>query len=219
VTSVTTTPDLGQGIYTFPEAARIITRPGSAVTPRQLRYWIHRGLTPSAHKAGGFTVLSFTDLVSLEAVRRFRTCGVSLQAVRKLERVLRRDHPDIERPFAHQIFFTDGVSIWAEVNPGESGVIEVLGSHPRQYAWRSAIRSFADEIRFDEDRRAEAWEVTHWVEIAPDVQFGAPVVRGTRIPVRTIAANLQVASPKEVADWYELSLDQVEGVRKYLAEA
>jgi uncharacterized protein (DUF433 family)/DNA-binding transcriptional MerR regulator len=219
VPSLTTTPELGQGIYTFPEAARIITRSGSLVSPRQLRYWIHRGLTPSAHKAGGFTVLTFTDLVSLEAVRRFRTCGVSLQAVRKLERVLRQEYPNIGRPFAHQIFFTDGVSVWAEVNPGESDVIEVLGRHPRQYAWRSAIRSFAEEIRFGEDRTAEAWVVSHWVEIAPDVQFGAPVVRGTRIPIRTIAANLEVGSPKEVADWYELSVDQVEGVRKYLAEA
>jgi uncharacterized protein (DUF433 family)/DNA-binding transcriptional MerR regulator len=217
VSSLTTAPELGQGIYTFPEAARIITRPGSAVSSRQLRYWIHRGLTPSAHKAGGFTVLSFTDLVSLEAVRRFRKCGVSLQAVRKLERVLREHHPEIGRPFAHQIFFTDGVSIWAEIDP-DSNVIEVLGRHPRQYAWRNAIQSFAEEIRFGEDRVAEAWEIGDWVEIAPDVQFGAPVVRGTRIPVRTIAANLKVASPYEVADWYELSVDQVEGVRKYLAK-
>ena len=42
-----------------------------------------------------------------------------------------------------------------------------------------------------------------------------PTVRGTRVPVRTVLANLQVGKPGEVADWYGLTLDEVQGVRDY----
>ena len=93
-----------------------------------------------------------------------------------------------------------------------------MGKRPDHIVWGGAIASFATEIRFDEeDKRALSWSPSRWVDIDPKVQFGSPVVKGTRIPVRTIEANLRAGSPKEVANWYGLRVAQVVGIRDYLA--
>ena len=93
---------------------------------------------------------------------------------------------------------------------------EIMNSNPT--AWADAVQTFADEIRFKgPDRVAAAWNLSPWIEINPEIQFGAPVVRGTRVPIDTVLANLDVGTPGEVADWYDLTLDEVRGVRDYAA--
>ncbi len=205
----------GTGIYSFPQAAAIIGRHGDAES-RKLRSWMDSGLTPATHdEAGEPEILSFHDLVSLEVVRRFRAEKVSLQKVRKVEAALRERHPELLRPFAHRLFFTDGASVWVDVN----GVTEeVIGNRPNQVVFQEIISTFAREIRYEHDR-AVAWDISEWIEIDPTVQFGAPVVRGTRVTVDTIVENLEVGTPQEVADWYGLSIRQVDGVAQYATAA
>jgi uncharacterized protein (DUF433 family)/DNA-binding transcriptional MerR regulator len=195
---------------------------GEDVTGRQVYSWITKGLaTPVPVADEDFAVLSFDDLVSLEIVRRFRGLGASLQKVRRFNNKLHDEFPSFDHPFAYRIFFTDGAAIWAKVGDGPSDVVEVVGRHPQQYAWRDAILTFAKAIRWSEDTpaRATGWRLNQWVEIDPQVQFGAPVVRGTRVTARTIGANLREGSPEEVADWYGLDVESVRGVRDYLAFA
>lgn len=213
-------PDLGEGTYTFAEASRILGGIDAGVSGRQLSYWMKSGLTPATYVLDdGRPILTFDDLISLEVVRRFRTTGASLQLIRHVEQTL-REATRFERPFAYKVFYTDGATVWAEVagSDGERTVIELTGRRRNQYAWKQAIATFALDISFEgPNDKASKWTVTPWVEIDPDRQFGAPVVRGTRIPVRTIGAQLTEARPGEVADWYGLRVEQVEGVRDYLA--
>lgn len=221
MTSKLEEPALGQGTYTFREAARILRGLTSDVSTRQLRYWMNTGLTPASHvdPEDDEPILSFDDLISLEVVRRFRSEGASLQSVRAVEAALRKANPKFVRPFAYKVFFTDGADVWAEV-VGEDGriVIELTRKRRHQYAWRDAIRTFAEEIRFDGlDAHATRWALSPWVEVNPAIQFGTPVVTGSRVPLRTIGANLEVGTPVQVADWYGLRVEQVEGVRDYLA--
>jgi uncharacterized protein (DUF433 family) len=216
------TLELGTGIYTFSEAAHILRSAGNDVSARQLRYWITKGLAaPIAIADEDFAVLSFDDLVSLEIVRRFKGLGASLQQVRKFNESLHGEYPLLDHPFAYRIFFTDGAAIWAQIGDDPSSVVELVGRRPGQFAWREAILTFAKSIRWSNDSpaRAAGWRLNQWVEIDPQIQFGAPVVRGTRVTARTIAANLREGSPEEVADWYGLSLDSVLGVRDYVAFA
>jgi len=179
------------------------------------------GLTPASFgKApSGSDLLSFHDLVSLELVRRFREKNVSLQKVRKLESELKRRYPKIARPMAYEVFFTDGSAIWHQFNPDDDTLVEELvGPRPGQYAWTPAIQSFAEEIRY-EDHMAIAWDLSAWVEIDPTIQFGVPIVKGTRTPVSAIVADLGAGSPEEVADWHGLEVEQVEDVRDYFVAA
>ncbi len=200
---------LSEGIYSFPQAATIVGR-GSRATREQLRRWLAVIIAPTGGPHSIETI-SFHDLVSLETVRRFREEGTSLQKVRKVLEALRSAEPDVARPLAHRSFFTDGGSVWADV---VGRTEELVGRNPRQLAFRDAVRTFAHEIRFVGDVAA-AWDISPWVGIDPAIRFGAPVVRGTRIPVSTIKANLAEATEFEVADWYELSVRQVRGVAKF----
>lgn len=200
---------LAAGIYSFPQAAAIVGRRND-VTRAQLRRWLAVVIAPTGGPHSIETV-SFLDLVSLETVRRFRDHGTSLQKVRKVLQALRSAEPEIARPLAHRSFFTDGVSVWADV---VGRTEEIVGQNRQQMAFREAVRTFADEIRFVDDVAA-AWDISPWVGIDPKVCFGAPVVRGTRIPVKTVMANLAVTTHEEVADWYELSIRQVKGVADF----
>ena len=203
---------LSAGIYSFPQAAAIVGR-SNGVTREQLRRWLAVIIAPTGGPHSIETI-SFLDLVSLETVRRFRDQGASLQKVRKVLTALRSAEPQIARPLAHRSFFTDGVNVWVEV---VGRTEEIVGRNLKQLAFRDAVKTFAHEIRFV-DEVASAWDISPWVGIDPAVCFGTPVVRGTRIPVRTIMANLADATDEEVADWYELSVRQVRGVAEFCSQ-
>jgi uncharacterized protein (DUF433 family)/DNA-binding transcriptional MerR regulator len=222
----------GTGIYSFPAAAKLLAKHQPGLQPGTLRYWMKTGLTPASYgKApSGSDLLSFHDLVSLELVRRFRAKGVSLQRVRKLESELKRRYPKIVRPMAYNVFYTDGSAIWHQFNPEDDTVVEeIVGGRSRHYAWTPAIRSFAEEIRYEHKelgltderlpRMATAWNLGGWVEIDPSIQFGAPIVKGTRIPISAIIADLGSGSPEAVANWRRLRVEQVEDVRDYFDAA
>jgi len=205
--------DLGTGVYSVPEATQIIQRSVGRASARQVRYWLREGLTESV-EVDGNTLLSFHDLISLEMISRFRRAGISLQAVRAAERWLRSQDATLRRPLAKLVFYTDGINLWTQA--GEH-LLELV-SRSGQYAWERTIRTFASEITFSEGA-ATLWRPSEWVEINPRVQFGEPVVAGTRVPARTVVANLEAGSPQEVADWYGLTLKQVEGAKAYFGTA
>lgn len=212
-------PGLGEGTYTFSEAAQIISGSRHHVSARSLRYWMTTGLVPPSARDtfDDDPILSFADLISLEVIRRFRSEGASLQKIRSIDAALKEHFPEFGRPFAHQVFFTDGADVWVEVGgPEDRLVIELKGRHRHHYAWRDAVTTFATEIRFDgPDNSATSWTLSPWVQVDPAVQFGQPIVTGTRVTVDTVVANLRAGTPDEVADWYGLSVQQVEGVRDY----
>lgn len=136
------------------------------------------------------------------------------QGVRRFEERLRQRYPVRQRPFAYKVFYTHGKNL---CGLGEHGLEELIGKHEGHLVIPPAIESFARQLRFGPDLHVQASDLSPWVEIDPAVQYGRPVVRGTRIPVRTIAANPEVGTVDQVADWYRLRVQQVEGVRGYLA--
>jgi uncharacterized protein (DUF433 family)/DNA-binding transcriptional MerR regulator len=220
---VTATTDATQeafdaGVYSFATAARLI----DGASARQLRYWVRSGLTPPTHprdpaRPWESHVLSFHDVISLEIVRRMRGLGVSLQKVRTLEAQLRTYRPQAQRPFAHELFWTDGVDGWFELEPGDTRLVQATGRDQRNLAWKPAIATFAEEIDY-EAGTAVRWKPAEHVHIDPRRQFGDPVVAGTRVPVRTVLLNLEAGTVDQVAEWYGLSLAQVQAAHRFAAE-
>ncbi len=160
-------------------------------------------------------VISFLDLVSVEAVRRLRDHKLSFQKVRKALERLTHDRTMHGYPLAHQSILSDGQSLWVHIGDHTE---EVVGKRENHTVMVEAVRTFAEEVRFAGDMAA-SWTISPWVEIDPEVCFGEPRVRGTRIPVSTIVANLKEGTPQEVADWYNLSVREVKGVAEYAAVA
>jgi uncharacterized protein (DUF433 family) len=57
------------------------------------------------------------------------------------------------------------------------------------------------------------WSVCPLVELKPNVQSGAPVLRNTRMPVDAIVDNFDYGlSATEIAEQFELRLDHVEAI-------
>jgi uncharacterized protein (DUF433 family) len=60
------------------------------------------------------------------------------------------------------------------------------------------------------------WSECPLVEIKPGVHSGAPVLRGTRMPVRAIVDNFDYGlSVAEIAEQFELPLGRVEAIVTY----
>lgn len=61
------------------------------------------------------------------------------------------------------------------------------------------------------------WSKCPLVEIDPKIQSGAPVLRGTRMPVSAIVDNFDYGvSAKEIAEQFETPLERVEAVLAYV---
>ena len=219
-TSTLAAPAFGTGISSFPEAARILGMRASDVRAGTLRRWV-AGLAPPSVGIDPDEprLLSFHDLVSLEVVRRFRRSGVSLHKLRNLEVALADSLPGVARPFAQRIFFTDGAAIWADLATAgaEPQVTELVGRRAGHDVWLPVIEAFAEEIRFGAENEAVAWELTDRIEIDPNIQFGEPVVKGTRLPIAVIAKELVSHSVEQIADWHAIDVEDVRGVQDLLA--
>jgi uncharacterized protein (DUF433 family) len=60
------------------------------------------------------------------------------------------------------------------------------------------------------------WSECSLVEVRPGVQSGAPVLRGTRMPVEAIVDNFDYGvSAAEIAEQFEVPPEQVEAVLSY----
>jgi len=61
------------------------------------------------------------------------------------------------------------------------------------------------------------WSQCPLVEIDPEIQSGAPVLRGTRMPVNAIVDNADYGvSAAEIAEQFEIPLERVEAVLTYV---
>lgn len=204
-------PELGAGVYSFPEAARLVRRRHSFSQAR-MRRWLRILQTFGQHEADdGSVFLTFNDLVSLEVVAHLRDAGLTSHTVRQAEQKLRTEFPGIEHPFAAVgIFYTDGQTVWAALDSESSDFVEVVGKRPRHMVLAGMIRPFITEIHAgDHEPTATRWDIAPGVVINPRIQFGRPVLAGTRVPVATVIENLDAGSPSQVAEWFSLTLEQV----------
>lgn len=60
------------------------------------------------------------------------------------------------------------------------------------------------------------WSQCTLVEVNPHVQSGAPVLRGTRLPVSAVVDNFDHGlSEQEVSEQFQVPLDQVQAILAY----
>ena len=60
------------------------------------------------------------------------------------------------------------------------------------------------------------WSECPLVEVKPGVQSGAPVLRGTRMPVDAIVDNFDYGvSVAEIAEQFEIPADRIEAILNY----
>jgi DNA-binding transcriptional MerR regulator len=99
----------------------------SGVAFKRLDYWARSGfLTPSVRAPKGGNKArrrySFRDVVELTVVRKLRDVGFSLQALRQIQKILRRDY---HAPFAQAWLISDGHDVF-ELCKKRTEIVSVL---------------------------------------------------------------------------------------------
>ena len=203
------------GIYDVPEAARYLKAAthGDAVYPvnsTKLIRWIRRGLASEelATIHGVELLIAFEDLVSMRVIAALRSVGVSWLEINKTEQWLRNE-TGVQRPFATEIIWAGQGQIFADwtgrlLSASRHGqmALEVL----RQYLIPIHGLEFANSSFV-----ATSWEPLTGILLEPQIQFGAPCIKGTRIPTRTISGMITAGdSVTSITAAFGLSQDEVD---------
>jgi uncharacterized protein (DUF433 family) len=188
------------------------------LTPRQVDYWdrtklIKPSITP-AFGSGSARRYSFTDLVRLKTVCELRRNSVSLQMIRKALAYLGDRYPDLTPPIAQlRLLAVDGQFYVVQT------LQEVESLRKRgQLILEVRIGKYAEELcKRVEELRNKQKQINRWIEIRLEVQAGTPVVKGTRIPLKTVAKYLRAGyTPAQIcADLPTLTEEAIEAVRSY----
>ncbi len=203
------------GIYDVPEAARYLraSSHGAIVYPvssTKMIKWIRRGVaTPAlATVPGRELLIEFEDLISMRAIAALRSAGVSWPAIHQAEQWLRRETQS-ERPFATETLWTGQRQIFVEWRKQL-----VAASSAGQLAFDLLMEYLLpvnDLVFSEETHMATSWEPSNGVVLEPAIQFGAPCIKGTRIPTRTVAGMIEAGDSAEyVARAFDQPIEAIE---------
>ena len=143
---------LGVGLYSVPDAARIIKSSIGCV-----RRWINssHGVVNGSFDPQEHTI-TFLELMELHFIKLFRDEGVGLDSIRKAAKTAARQFGTCY-PFAVHRFDTDGRTVFATLLSGEkeSAVIEDL-KHG-QYVFDTIVRPFFKKLEYGPDTAVRFW--------------------------------------------------------------
>lgn len=201
---------IGSGLYDATEVALLC-----GLAPDQVVRWSTATTHGDPAVSASFDRLfSFADLVAFTVVRQVRDNGVSDRHLRKGVSTLRSTW-SIDNPLASQNVIerlaTSGDSFLAQVVDDDYEDIGRGG----QGTFQEVIKVHLKRIQFDVTGRPTRWTPIDGVSIDPEVQAGAPCVKGTRIPTRVVAERAAVEPDDDVAFDLDLELAAVEAAVRF----
>lgn len=198
---------IGVGLYSIPEAARLIRTPAQRV-----RRWIQpeEMLIPCAFDPEERT-LTFLELIELHFVKMFRDAGVPLQTIRRAAR-LAADKFDTPHPFAVHRFDSDGRTIFATLRSEsqDKSVLEDL--EHGQYAFDAILRPFFKKLEYGQQDVVRYWPLSPGgrVVLDPKRRFGKPIDCGTGVPTKVLFQALEAGDTEDVvAKWFDVPMEAV----------
>jgi hypothetical protein len=214
---------LGTGIFTVPEAARLLQ-----VTDTKIRGWIegYRSaqvgplIEVQLEKHGRSAALTFTNLMEARFIDAFVRLGVHVRTIRAILEEARNfvRHP---HPFATDtVFKTDGQKIFAEVET-RTGDKHLYDLKKRNWAIREVLGPLLKgEVIYNESGMARTWQPrpnrAPNVIVDPRFAFGKPILRAAVVPTSTIldafVAEGDIPVPQahaNVASWYQVPIEVV----------
>lgn len=222
-----TTPYLGLGLYSVPEAVRLTGIPAASLRRWLLGYAYRtngekRTLPPIVasplEPLEGSPTLTFLDLLEVRFINAFRQHGISLQAIR-LAAIRGQELFDRSHPFATRAFKTDGRTIFAEIaDQAEDRVL--LDLLKNQYAFRQVLEPYLYEgIEFSERDEPTLWRPIPKIPQAvldPQRQFGQPILQQEGVPTAALArAHRAEGSIERVARWFEVDAKSVRAAVRF----
>ncbi|MCE9635198.1 MAG: hypothetical protein K8T90_05770 [Planctomycetes bacterium] len=228
-TTLTAIPQLGEGIYTLGDAARLVGVPG-----RQVRRWVlgHRYSNDGSPSESGPmwrnhvlpgvdpVTLSFLDLLMVRFVHELEDQEITWPRIRRLiqkaEQRLHTTHPLCSRRFK-----TDGHALFLETLR-EDGASDLEDVEHSQLAIRSIMAPFVADLDFgDLEFPLRWWPMgkSRAVVIDPRRSRGQPIAARSGVPTWTLARAVRgemrngersrAQSIEHVAEWYDATPDEV----------
>lgn len=216
-----TNPALGIGVYTAPDAARMIGMHAST-----LRRWLlgydHHGKSeaplwePQYDPDDGAMLLGFRDLVEARVVNALKKRGFGLPTIRTcIDRA--RQYVGDERPFSTQLFKTDGRSIFVQI-ARDLDDPELIDLKKRQSVFHRVVEPTLDDLDFGKSGAERWWLLPKRRSVVadPTIAFGAPSVSGTGMTTaRVVQAVEAEGSIARAAKVYDLKPRQIRDAIEY----
>ncbi len=205
--------DVFTGIYEIPEAASILRaawkpRESFPLSSDKLRRWVRNGLAHASLRdvAAEDLLVTFQDLVSLRTITALRAANVSLQRISAAAVYLREitGHP---RPFATESLWTDTSDIFTSFRH------RLVAASLRGQTAMDIIKEHLIPVHGLDFKEgvAVSWEPVERVLLRPEIQFGAPCIKGTRIPTWSLHNSyLGGDSIDHLASAYHIEREEVE---------
>ena len=215
ITSDYDTRSVFDGIYDVPEAARYLKASAHGnvaypVTSAKLIRWIRKGMASPElpGQTGRDLLIAFEDLVSLRIIIALRGAGVGWAEIRRAKEWL-CEKTGARRPFATEYLWTGQGQIFVDWTQRL-----ISASRNGQLAF-DILRTYLIPIHglafSEQTHMASSWEPSDCVLLQPQIQFGAPCIKGTRIPTRTIFGMIEAGDSVEwVARAYRISKDEAQ---------
>jgi uncharacterized protein (DUF433 family) len=191
---------IGQGIYSLAELRSYLAFDGKRRDGERVLDWLGV-LNGTAHRPRR-PDYSFADLVSLFVVRTLLEKGVSPRRIREAEAYL-RIRRETDRPFVFDDISTDGQSVFFDSVEGQ---IESANRGGGQQAGLVIIAPYLHRVHY-RNGAAVQWSPADHVVLNPEVQFGEPVIDGTRVLTSAIADTAGEAGVEKAAKWLAVSVD------------
>jgi len=196
---------LNRGLYDLTELSRLCQ-----LHPEVVRRWtLSHGHLPAIVTPSLNPYFSFLDLITVHVAAELHARNVLDDDIRRGVALMSAEL-NTDRPLAHRRLATVGRSFFANlgewVDAGKSG----------QGAFLSIIKPVLKPIEYDPGDMAKLWRPRPRVWLNPLVQTGTPCVDGHRLPTRTLADMVDAGDdPEDVADEFEISLDDVEAAVRF----
>lgn len=204
---------LGAGIYSLADLRSFVALESDRVGGETALVWLQTALNPAGHEAHQ-SDYSFGDLVSLFVVGELLDLGLAPAKIKRAEKHL-AERWKCPRPFARDDLATDGVDVfplsdWTDEKPEAGEAANLEG----QFAMIEPIRDHLKRIEYAEGW-AKSWQPTAGVIVDPDIQFGDPVVSGTRVLTGDVAAIVDSLGEDEAVDRLGLQPSDVQAALRF----
>lgn len=237
------TPLLGLGLFPLRDAARL-----AQIDPRTAQRWaegypftykgeqrVSHGVMPLAlERIGDRRDLTFAELLTLRLVKAFKAAGLGLPTIKRVAARAASEY-GLPMPFVSRRFRTDGRKVFVELQQAPAAndeavttrrerklIVVLTGQH--QFAEAVEPSLFAN-VDWQDDLVSRWWPLgkSCAVVLDPQIVFGSPHIKGTRVPTRVVAAAVSAegggeAAIQAVAEWYRLTPQQIQDAVRFETE-
>jgi len=218
-------PEFGIGVYSVPEAARMI-----GMGSQTLRRWL-LGYDHDANDGKHFhsplwqlqyelqddeIFLGFRDLIEARIVYALRRSGISLQAIRECLDEARQIINDAH-PFSTKHFKTDGKSLFLEIAE-KAHDPQLIDLKRRQHVFRTVVAPSLSGLEFGSEAAERWWllDGKKTVVADPNRSFGQPIITRSGLTTKRIKEAVEAeGSIERVAKVYEIRVSEVKDALTY----